>query len=89
MRKSREFDTILDECLERLLVKGETVEQCLKSYPEQADELKPLLQTALATKKASAIQPCPEFKVRARYQLHSALQEMKSKKTIGKGGDNM
>ena len=74
MRKSREFDNILDECLERLLIKGETVEQCLESYPEQADELKPLLQTALVTKKASAIQPRPDFRARARYQFRSALQ---------------
>ena len=34
--ESREFDNILDECLERLLVKGETIEQCLQSYPEHA-----------------------------------------------------
>ncbi len=80
MKKDTEFDDILNECLERLLVKGETVEQCLASYPEQAAELKPLLEMALATKKASAIQPRPEFRARARYQFHSALQSMKSKR---------
>jgi hypothetical protein len=81
MRKNREFDNILDECLERLLAKGETLEQCLESYPEQADELKPLLQTALTTKKASAIQPRPEFKASARARFRSALQEMDSKRS--------
>ncbi len=81
MRKSREFDNILDECLERLLIKGETVEQCLESYPEQADELKPLLQTALVTKKASAIQPRPDFRARARYQFRSALQVVEPKRS--------
>ena len=80
MRKSKEFDNILDECLERLLVKGETIEQCLASYPEQATELEPLLQTALAAKKASAIEPRPEFRARARYQFRSALQEAKTKR---------
>ncbi len=74
--KSKEFDNILDECLERLLVKGETVEQCLQSYPEQAAELEPLLRTALATGKAVAIQPRPEFRAKARYQFRSALREM-------------
>ena len=64
MKKSRESDNILDECLERLLVKGETIEECLASYPQQADELKPLLQIALAAKKATAIQPHPEFRAR-------------------------
>ena len=80
MGKSREFDSVLDECLERLLVKGETVEQCLGSFPEYADELKPLLETALATKRASAIKPRPEFRDRARYQFHSALEGMERKR---------
>lgn len=81
MRKSREFDNVLDECLERLLVKGETVEQCLDSFPEHTDALKPLLETALAVKEASAIQPRSEFRDKARYQLHSAFQEVKSKRS--------
>lgn len=81
MKKSREFNDILDECLERLLVKGETIEECLQSYPEQAAELEPLLQTAVAARKASVIQPRPEFRVKARYQFHSALQAMESKKS--------
>ena len=80
MKEAKEFNNILDECLERLLVKGEAVEQCLASYPEQADELEPLLQTALATKKALAIQPSPEFKARARYQFGSAFQQVKPKR---------
>jgi len=79
--KNKEFNNILDECLERLLVKGETIEQCLESYPEQATELEPLLQTALTAKKASAIQPRPEFKARARYQFRSALREAEAKRS--------
>ncbi len=75
MKRGREFDNILDECLERLLARGEKLEQCLASYPEQAAELKPLLETALVTKQASTIEPRPEFKARARYLFHSALQE--------------
>ncbi len=78
---SKEFDNILDKCLERLLVKGETIEQCLQSYPEQAAELKPLLQTTLLTKKLSTIQPRAEFKASARYQFRSALQQVASPKS--------
>jgi len=77
MKKAKEFNNILDECLERVLIKGEAIEQCLASYPEQAAELEPLLQTALAAKKASAIKPRPEFREKARYQFRSALQGMK------------
>jgi hypothetical protein len=75
MRTNKEFDNILDECLERLLVGGETIEQCLERYPEQAAQLKPLLETALAVKETSAVQPRAEFKARARYQFRSALRE--------------
>jgi len=80
MKKNKEFDNVLDECLERLLVRGETIEQSLQRYPEQAAELKPLLEAALAAKKASAVQPRAEFKARARYQFRSALQEAASPK---------
>ncbi|MFC1859993.1 DUF5667 domain-containing protein [Chloroflexota bacterium] len=75
MGKEKEFDSILDECLERLLVSGETIEQCLQSYPEQASDLEPLLQTALAARQAVIIQPRVDFKAQARYQFRSALQE--------------
>jgi len=61
--------------MERLLVKGESLQQCLARYPEQAAELKPLLETALAAREASTIQPRPDFKARARYQFRSALKE--------------
>ena len=82
MKTDKEFNNILNECLERLL-KGETVEQCLKSYPEQTAELKPLLETALAAKRASAIKPRADFKARARYQLRSALSETAPRPSLG------
>jgi hypothetical protein len=81
MNKSREFINIFDECLERLLVKGENVEQCLQSYPEYMDELKPLLEAAQITRQASAIQPRPEFRDRARNQLYSVFRETEQKKS--------
>jgi hypothetical protein len=80
MNKEKEFDNILDECLERILTRGETVGQCLARYPELAAELEPLLQTALSTKETLAIKPRPEFRERARYQLRTALQEMEEKR---------
>jgi len=79
MKKSREFDNILDECLERVLVKGETIEQCLAQHPEYASELEPLLRTALDTKGAVDIKPRPEFRERARHQFQAALRDMQPK----------
>ena len=78
---NKEFDNILNDCLERMLVKGESLEQCLERYPQQAAELKPLLETALAAREASAIQPRPDFRARARYQFQSALQETAARKS--------
>jgi hypothetical protein len=74
MKTGKEFN-ILNECLERLLVKSETVEQCLHRFPDQAAELEPLLKTALVVRRVATIQPRPDFKARARYQFRSALKE--------------
>jgi len=76
MNRDKELANILNDCLERLL-QGETIEQCLQDYPQYAGEIEPLLQTAMAAKKALAIQPGVEFKARARYQLQSVLKEAK------------
>lgn len=78
MKQSVEFNNILNECLERLL-SGETIEQCLTRYPDYASELKPLLETTLSVKKATAIQPRPEFRENARLQFHSALNKAEDK----------
>jgi len=80
MRRSRPFPDILEECLELVLVKGATVEECLRRYPEHAAELKPLLEMATATKKATAVQPSPEFRERARQQFYAALRQMPAQK---------
>jgi hypothetical protein len=80
MNLNDRFNNILNECLDRI-IKGETVEDCLKSYPEQAGELEPLLRTAKSARIASTIQPRPEFKSRARAEFQSAVREMQAKKT--------
>ncbi|MFC2015133.1 DUF5667 domain-containing protein [Chloroflexota bacterium] len=79
MNKANIIDDILDKCLERLLIEGETIEQCLSSFPEHSEELKPLLETILATRQVSTIEPRPEFRERARYQFTAALQEKEQK----------
>ncbi|OGO20975.1 MAG: hypothetical protein A2144_08870 [Chloroflexi bacterium RBG_16_50_9] len=81
MGKAREFNGILDECLERVLIRHETLEQCLKDYPELAADLEPLLRIALVAKKASEIAPPDEFREKARHQFQAAIRDMQSKKT--------
>lgn len=82
MARDKEFNNILDDCIERLLVKGETLQQCLERYPEHAAELEPLLQMALAANQAVSVQPDPDFRARARYEFNVLLQQAKSKRRI-------
>jgi len=72
---------ILNECIDRI-IKGEMVEQCLRSYPDQAKELEPLLRTALLIKIAFNIHPRAKFKAGARYELQATLREMEAEKIL-------
>ncbi|MFC1972206.1 DUF5667 domain-containing protein [Chloroflexota bacterium] len=76
MKKRQEFDDILNDCLERIVNQRQTIEQCLERYPEQSDELQPLLQTISHAMVASSIEPSSEFKEKARHEFRIALQEM-------------
>jgi len=77
----KKFDDILDICLDRIMVKGDSIEQCLESYPEQAAELEPLLRAALSTVKASShIELLPEFQRLAKHRLLSAIEEKGKKR---------
>jgi hypothetical protein len=68
-------DDILNECIERLAA-GETVEQCLASYPDHAVELEPMLRTSAATMNVAAtITYRPEAKQRSRYNFTAAVAD--------------
>jgi hypothetical protein len=75
MEKTRDFDNILDECLERVM-KGQDIKKVLALYPEHATELEPLLRTALDTRKATSIKPRPEFRQQAGYEFQVAIRKM-------------
>ncbi|MDD5289066.1 MAG: DUF5667 domain-containing protein [Dehalococcoidales bacterium] len=80
MGNNKQFNAILDECLERLLTGKETVEQCLQLYPEHARELEPLLRTAKLMNKAVDVKPSADFRARARYQLRVKMTESRTPK---------
>jgi len=80
MGKEKDFNNILDECLDRMLFQGEPLELCLASYPEHSAELESLLQTALAAREAAAIKPRTDFRERARNQFQAAVRDMEAKK---------
>jgi len=73
------IEDILDSCLERIF-KGESIEDCLKDYPEHAAELEPLLKTSSSfMRKSLTISPDPEFKARTYSQLRARLYTRREK----------
>ncbi len=65
----------LNDCLERLL-RGEDLESCLRDYPEDAEELRPLLQAALGIRRqAKSARLRPEFIARTQARLEMAYQQ--------------
>ena len=75
MGKDKEFDNILNDCLDRLM-KGEDIASCLSRYPQRAAELEPLLKTALEAHAAASITPHPEFRQQAGLEFQKAIAEM-------------
>jgi hypothetical protein len=66
---SRKIEEAFNECFERLL-SGESLDSCLRSYPEYAAELDFMLRTAFDVKrKAYPVQPRPEFKYWSRVRI--------------------
>jgi hypothetical protein len=79
MDKRKDFDNILNECLDRVM-RGHDIHTVLALYPDYAAELEPLLKTALETRHAADVKPRPEFRQRAAYEFQSAIREMPPQK---------
>ena len=77
MGNNKQFDNILNDCLERLITGQATIEQCLQRYPEYVKELEPLLRTAAFMNKAVDVKPSDDFRARARYQMQLKMAESK------------
>jgi len=74
------LDYILDRCIERI-ASGESVSSCLASYPDDREELEPLLRIAAVTMQAvSAVEPNQVAKARGLRMLNEAVAERTAKK---------
>ena len=74
MRDSH-FDNIVNDCLERMAA-GESVADCLARYPEQAEELAPILQMGQATMDVSkAARPSAAVRARGMARMQAAIEE--------------
>ena len=65
------FNEILDECVNLIALKGETVESCLTRYPEQAAELEPYLRMATKVARTYTVNTTGAAKERARQRLYA------------------
>ncbi|WP_353715093.1 DUF4382 domain-containing protein [Dehalogenimonas sp. 4OHTPN] len=74
---TKDFNTILDECLDRV-TRGEGIETCIADYPEQAAELRPLVEAA-ARLQSSQFTPSANAKRQARLRFHEALDHRRRK----------
>ena len=82
---NKDFDDIIDKCLERITLHGESIENCLESYPLLSDQLEPLLRTALSTREAFSVEPRREFKQAAKARLLQAVEvkrELEEKRRV-------
>lgn len=70
----KDFDLILEDCLERLASGASSLDECLLRYPEHASQLRPLLQSAARLEHVRAVLPSPAFKTRVRAQLMAHIQ---------------
>lgn len=76
---TRDFDRVLDECIDRMS-KGQGVEECLKLYPEFAQELEPLLKAVYELHEQGRLIPSQAGKVKGRERLSSAMAELARKR---------
>jgi hypothetical protein len=78
---ARKIDDIFDECYERIR-SGESLESCLRSYPQHRAELEPLLRTTFDIgRRVSYIQPRPEFKHWAQVRIESVQRYPRQQKS--------
>jgi hypothetical protein len=79
---NNDLETILDTCLYQIEEGGSSVDECLALYPDYAAQLKPLLLAATKLSRAREIMPDPSYKMRARSQLNTYMQQYPQRKRV-------
>ena len=74
-----DFDNILDECISRITLRGESVEECLASYPDYAVELEPYLRTAAQMGTTLSFTPAADAKERGRELLRGEMRRLRER----------
>ena len=69
---NKDLGALLDKCIDRMN-EGDSLEECLASYPEQAEVLEPLLRTIWDVRDSSSLIPKASAKSVVRRRLDAAL----------------
>ena len=77
------FERALDECLDMVLKGEQSVEACLRRYPNHAEEMAPLLQLAQEVKGTLDYTPSTAAKTKARLLMQAAIARQQSRKERG------
>ena len=81
----KNFDTVLDECVE-LVRNGEAdIQACLARYPEHSEELRGFLETALALQEEGLPKPSHQAMDQGRDRLLKAVAERQQAQAPGPG----
>ena len=75
---SKNFNQLLDECVDRIN-SGESIEECLASYPEQAKELEPTITAIFDIRAAYSFTPRPAAKAAAKQRFYALLDSLERK----------
>ena len=65
----KDLQRILEDCLKRLSKGTASLDECLRRYPEQAEQLEPLLKTTLLLNSKPNLMPSPTFNAFGRFAL--------------------
>jgi hypothetical protein len=66
----------LDKCLDRVLLDGDDIGQCLRDYPDIAEELEAPLRTALFLQAGiTSVQPWSEYTSLAKQRFLSRISK--------------
>ena len=70
MTTPRYLDVALDSCVDALLFRGESLEACLRIYPEYEADLRPVLEVVESLRAVSQISVSSAIKVRVWVSLN-------------------
>jgi hypothetical protein len=79
---NNELEMILDICLNQMEDGESNIDECLALYPEQAEQLEPLLKAATKLSLGREVVPDPTYKARARAQLSIYMQQNPQRKRV-------